>query len=70
MENYITLTIQKIELIIFLINLDYLIFYNLQEAIDPGALLRMQQAVKKSSGQDFNIKPSDIIPRGGGIPSF
>jgi hypothetical protein len=50
--------------------LDYLIFYNLQEAIDPGALLRMQQAVKKSSGQDFNIKPSDIIPHGGGIPSF
>jgi hypothetical protein len=50
--------------------LDYLIFYNLQEAIDPGALLRMQQAVKKSSGQDFNIKPSDIVPHGGGIPSF
>lgn len=45
--------------------LDYLIFYNFQEMIDPGALHRMQRAIKKSTGQEFFAKPSDIVPRGG-----
>jgi hypothetical protein len=48
--------------------MDYLIFYNMQEMIDPGSLYRMEKAVKSHTGQEFNIPPSSVIAYGGENP--
>jgi hypothetical protein len=47
---------------------DYLVFYNLQEMLDPGSLDRMQKSIRNNTGQEFNIPPSDVIPSGGDDP--
>jgi hypothetical protein len=49
--------------------LDYLVLYQLQESLNPGYLRRMERSVKKN-GQDFIIRPSQAIPRGGGSRLF
>ena len=46
--------------------IDYLIFYQLQEMVNPGYLERMEAGFKSSRGQKFFIPPSRVIPRGGG----
>lgn len=41
--------------------LDYLILYQIQENLNPGALRRMEQRVKKENGQTFLIPPSSVV---------
>jgi len=48
--------------------MDYLVFYNLQEMIDPGSLYRMEKAVKSHTGQEYSVPPSDVIAYGGENP--
>lgn len=50
--------------------LDYLIFFQLQEMINPGYLDRMERGVKSDQGSKFFIPPSKVIPRGGGNRVF
>ncbi len=46
--------------------LDYLILYQLQEAMSPGSLQRMEKKMENNSGQHFFVPPSSVVPRGGG----
>lgn len=50
--------------------LDYLIFYQMQEAVNPGYLRRMEQRIRKENDQTFILPPSQAIPRGGGNRLF
>ena len=45
--------------------LDYLIFYNFQESLNPGFLRRMERRIEKENAQTFILPPSQVIPRGG-----
>lgn len=45
--------------------LDYLIFYRIQEALSPGYLSRMERNIQQNNNQEFMVKPSSVIPRGG-----
>jgi hypothetical protein len=47
--------------------MDYLIWYQLQEAINPGYLRRMERRVERENGTKFTIRPSSIIATGGGF---
>lgn len=47
---------------------DYMIWWNLQEMIDPGSLVRMERALKKRTGQKHITNPREIVPRGGDNP--
>lgn len=47
--------------------LDYLVFYNLQEMINPGYLRRMERRVERENNQRFLVPPSEVIQRGGGF---
>lgn len=40
--------------------LEYLIFWNLQEAMKPGTLRRMEKKVEEG-GQEFFVKPSEVV---------
>lgn len=47
--------------------LDYLIFFQIQEALSPGSLKRMERRIDKEQGQEYLFKrPSEAVPRGGG----
>lgn len=48
--------------------LDAAIFKNLQEWFDPGSLRKQERSLKKRTGQDFFIRPSSVVKRGGGNP--
>lgn len=48
------------------IALDYLILFQLQEAINPGFLKRMERRIQRENKQTFILPPSRAIPRGGG----
>ena len=51
--------------------LDYLILYQIQEALSPGSLRRMEKRMQKDMGQEFMFKrPSQAIPYGGGSRAF
>ncbi len=50
--------------------LDYLIFYQLQEIMNPGYLKRMESRIKRDNDQTFYIPPSSTMPRGGGNRLF
>jgi hypothetical protein len=39
---------------------DYLVTYNIMEAIKPGFLRRMEQRMKQKSGIEFWLKPSRV----------
>ena len=41
--------------------LDYLIFYNIQEMLEPGSVHKMEHRIKQNTGQDFFISPSDNL---------
>jgi hypothetical protein len=41
--------------------LDYLILYQIQEALDPGSLRRMERRVEREQGQEFLIAPSETV---------
>lgn len=41
--------------------LDYLLFYHVQEMLNPGYLRRMERRVEKENGQTFLLKPSEAV---------
>ncbi len=47
--------------------LDYLIWYQMQEAMNPGYLRRMERRVKRQNDQEYWLPPSKIVQRGGGF---
>lgn len=47
--------------------LDYLIFYHLQESLNPGYLKRVERRVKKENNQTYWLQPSSIVKTGGGF---
>ena len=47
--------------------MDYLIWYQLQETINPGYLRRMEKRVERENNQKFIVRPSSIIATGGGF---
>jgi len=50
--------------------LDYLFFYQVQEALNPGFLQRFERRVERENHQTFLIRPSSAIPYGGGNRLF
>jgi hypothetical protein len=47
--------------------LDYMVWYQLQETINPGYLSRMEDRVRRDNNQEFFIPPSSIVAPGGGF---
>lgn len=47
--------------------LDYMVWYQLQETINPGYLSRMEDRVRRDNNQEFFIPPSSIVASGGGF---
>ena len=47
--------------------LDYLIWYQLQETVNPGYLRRMERRIERENDQTFWLRPSDVIQTGGGF---
>lgn len=45
--------------------MDYLIWFQLQEAINPGYLRRMERRVKRENDQEFWLPPSKVVQTGG-----
>lgn len=43
------------------IALDYLILYRIQESMNPGFLRRMERRVEKENGQQFYLRPSEVV---------
>lgn len=50
--------------------LDWLILYQMQEAMNPGFLERFERRVEREQGRSFIFRPSEAIPRGGGDRLF
>jgi hypothetical protein len=47
--------------------LDYLVWYQLQETVNPGYLRRMERRTERENDQTFWLRPSDVIATGGGF---
>jgi len=47
--------------------MDYLIWYNLQETINPGYLRRMERRIERENNQQYWLPPTSIIQTGGGL---
>jgi len=47
--------------------MNYLIWYQLQETINPGYLRRMERRAKKENNQTYWLPPTSIIQTGGGF---
>lgn len=47
--------------------LDYLFVYNVQEALNPGFLRRMERRVEREQNQGFLLRPSEVVAFGGGL---
>ena len=43
------------------IALDYLLFYRMQEMMNPGYLSRMEQKVRTQNNQSFLLPPSNVV---------
>jgi hypothetical protein len=43
------------------IALDYLVLWQLQEWLNPGAMRRMEQRIEKENAQTFLIRPSQAV---------
>jgi hypothetical protein len=41
--------------------LDYLVLYQIQEALNPGYLRRMERQVEREQGQEFLLAPSEAV---------
>lgn len=48
--------------------IDYLVLFNLQEAMSPGYLQRHERRLARENSQKYLLPPSRVIPRGGGWP--
>ena len=46
--------------------LDHLIFYEMQELVNPGYLRRMERRVEREQGQRYFLPPSQTVSRGAG----
>jgi hypothetical protein len=40
---------------------DYLFLYEMQEAMNPGYLRRMERRVEQDTGQKFYLRPTDVV---------
>jgi hypothetical protein len=40
---------------------DYLFLYEMQEAMNPGYLRRMERRVEQDNGQKFYLPPSEVV---------
>ena len=47
--------------------LDYLVWYQLQETMNPGYLRRMERRVERENNQRYFMPPSSIVATGGGF---
>lgn len=47
--------------------MDYMIWYHLQEMVNPGYLRRMERRAKRENDQEYWLPPSDTIRTGGGF---
>ena len=47
--------------------MDYLVWYQLQEALNPGYLRRMERRVKRENDQEYWLAPSKLVATGGGF---
>ena len=47
--------------------MNYLVWYQLQETINPGYLRRMERRAKNQNDQTFWLPPSSIVQTGGGF---
>lgn len=47
--------------------MDYLVWYQLQETVNPGYLRRMERRIRRENNQDFWIPPTSIVKTGGGF---
>ena len=47
--------------------LDYMLWYQLQETINPGYLSRMEQRIKRDNDQEYWLPPASIVATGGGF---
>ena len=47
--------------------MDYLIWYQLQETVNPGYLRRMERRIERENNQEFWLPPSSIVKTGGGF---
>ena len=50
--------------------LDYLVLYQIQEMMNPRYPPRFERKVERDNNQTFMIRPSEIVPRGGGAPNL
>jgi len=46
---------------------NYLLIHHLQEAMNPGYLRRMEQTIRRETGQEYWLPPTSIIRHGGGF---
>lgn len=47
--------------------MDYLVWYQFQEMINPGYLKRMERRVKRENNQQYFLAPSSVVATGGGF---
>jgi hypothetical protein len=47
--------------------MDYLVWYQFQEMLNPGYLKRMERRVKRENNQGYILPPSSIVATGGGF---
>ncbi|MCP4206972.1 MAG: hypothetical protein GY767_07995 [Shimia sp.] len=47
--------------------MDYLVWYQMQEMVNPGYLRRMERRVKRENNQTYWMPPSSVVKRGGGF---
>lgn len=47
--------------------MDYLIWYQMQESLNPGYLTRMERRIKRENDQTYWLPPSKTVARGGGF---
>ena len=47
--------------------LDYLLWYQLQEMVNPGYLRRMERRVKRENNQTYWLPPTSMVATGGGF---
>lgn len=47
--------------------MDYLVWYQLQETINPGYLRRMERRVERENNQKYWLPPSKVVATGGGL---
>ena len=47
--------------------MNYLVWYQLQETVNPGYLRRMERRIERENNQTYWMPPTSIIQTGGGF---